>query len=129
MSICGIRKSWHSPLCLRFSSLHPGFSNLHDDVFINIWNKPVLGMFMKHSIMTMIYAETLINQAVDSFASSRLWESRLHRNIYTAYLSQVISEQFLTSIIILSDMVKLIAREYIKVRSRKICHTLSLRKL
>jgi len=29
-------------------------------------------MFMKHSIMTMIYAETLINQAVDSFASSRL---------------------------------------------------------
>jgi len=86
-------------------------------------------MFMKHSIMTMIYAETLINQAVDSFASSRLRESRLHRNIYTAYLSQVISEQFLTSIIILSDMVKLIAREYIKVRSRKICHTLSLRKL
>ncbi len=37
-------------------------------------------MFMIHSIRTMIYAETLINQAVDSFASLRLKldrESRL----------------------------------------------------
>jgi len=35
-------------------------------------------MFMKHSIMTRIYAETLINQAVDSFASSCFLESRLN---------------------------------------------------
>lgn len=32
-------------------------------------------MYMKHSIMTIIYAETLINQAADSFASSRFRES------------------------------------------------------
>jgi len=35
-------------------------------------------MFMKHSIMMRNYAETLINQAVDSFASSRFLESRLN---------------------------------------------------
>ncbi len=38
-------------------------------------------MFMKHLIMTMIYAETLINQAVDSFVSSCFRESRILGNI------------------------------------------------
>ncbi len=39
-------------------------------------------MFMKHLIMMKIYAETLINQAVDSFASSCFRESRLYNKFY-----------------------------------------------
>ena len=34
-------------------------------------------MFMKYSIVTRIYTEILINQAVDNFTSSRFRESRL----------------------------------------------------
>ena len=33
-------------------------------------------MFMKYSIVTRIYTEILINQAVDNFTSSRFRESR-----------------------------------------------------
>ena len=36
-------------------------------------------MFMKHSIVTRIYTEILINQAVDNFTSSRFRESRFER--------------------------------------------------
>ena len=36
-------------------------------------------MFMKYSIVTRIYTEILINQAVDNFTSSRFRESRVHR--------------------------------------------------
>ncbi len=35
-------------------------------------------MFMKYSIVTRIYTEILINQAVDNFTSSRFRESRLY---------------------------------------------------
>ena len=35
-------------------------------------------MFMKYSIVTRIYTEILINQAVDNFTSSRFRESRLN---------------------------------------------------
>ena len=55
----------------------PGFSDLRDEVPINAWNKPFLVMFMKYSIVTRIYTEILINQAVDNFTSSRFRESRL----------------------------------------------------
>ena len=34
-------------------------------------------MFMKYSIVTRIYTEILINQAVDNFTSSRFRESRV----------------------------------------------------
>ena len=34
-------------------------------------------MFMKYSIVTRIYTEILINQAVDNFTSSRFRESRI----------------------------------------------------
>jgi predicted transposase YdaD len=34
-------------------------------------------MFMKYSIVTRIYTEILINQAVDNFTSSRFRESRM----------------------------------------------------
>lgn len=54
----------------------PGFSDLRDEVPINAWNKPFLVMFMKYSIVTRIYIEILINQAVDNFTSSRFRESR-----------------------------------------------------
>ena len=37
-------------------------------------------MFMKYSIVTRIYTEILINQAVDNFTSSRFRESRNHGN-------------------------------------------------
>ena len=36
-------------------------------------------MFMKYSIVTRIYTEILINQAVDNFTSSRFRESRFER--------------------------------------------------
>ena len=44
-------------------------------------------MFMKYSIVTRIYTEILINQAVDNFTSSRFRESRFkgigeHRECY-----------------------------------------------
>lgn len=35
-------------------------------------------MFMKYSIVTKIYTEILINQAVDNFTSSRFRESRMY---------------------------------------------------
>ena len=35
-------------------------------------------MFMKYSIVTRIYTEILINQAVDNFTSSRFRESRFY---------------------------------------------------
>ena len=35
-------------------------------------------MFMKYSIVTRIYTEILINQAVDNFTSSRFRESRMN---------------------------------------------------
>ena len=35
-------------------------------------------MFMKYSIVTRIYTEILINQAVDNFTSSRFRESRIY---------------------------------------------------
>ena len=38
-------------------------------------------MFMKYSIVTRIYTEILINQAVDNFTSSRFRESRLQGKI------------------------------------------------
>ena len=57
----------------------PGFSDLRDEVPINAWNKPFLVMFMKYSIVTRIYIEILINQAVDNFTSSRFRESRMLR--------------------------------------------------
>lgn len=38
-------------------------------------------MFMKYSIVTRIYTEILINQAVDNFTSSRFRESRIYGNI------------------------------------------------
>ena len=37
-------------------------------------------MFMKYSIVTRIYTEILINQAVDNFTSSRFRESRIQGN-------------------------------------------------
>ena len=61
-----------------WASLNPGFSDLRDEVPINAWNKPFLVMFMKYSIVTRIYTEILINQAVDNFTSSRFRESRLN---------------------------------------------------
>ena len=57
----------------------PGFSDLRDEVPINAWNKPFLVMFMKYSIVTRIYIEILINQAVDNFTSPRFRESRMLR--------------------------------------------------
>ena len=58
-------------------TIKPGFSDLRDEVPINAWNKPFLVMFMKYSIVTRIYTEILINQAVDNFTSSRFRESRI----------------------------------------------------
>ena len=42
-------------------------------------------MFMKYSIVTRIYTEILINQAVDNFTSSRFRESRVN----SAYLYKI----------------------------------------
>ena len=61
--------------------IQPGFSDLRDEVPINAWNKPFLVMFMKYSIVTRIYTEILINQAVDNFTSSRFRESRIQGTI------------------------------------------------
>lgn len=38
-------------------------------------------MFIKYSIMTRIYAESLMNQDVDNFVSSRFRESRRQREL------------------------------------------------
>lgn len=64
--------------CTKYSmdAFTSGFSDLRDEVPINAWNKPFLVMFMKYSIVTRIYTEILINQAVDNFTSSRFRESR-----------------------------------------------------
>ena len=39
-------------------------------------------MFMKYSIVTRIYTEILINQAVDNFTSSRFRESRMNARYF-----------------------------------------------
>ncbi len=48
-------------------------------------------MFMKYSIVTRIYTEILINQAVDNFTSSRFRESRLHSLFMYAVKSLLLS--------------------------------------
>ncbi len=50
-------------------------------------------MFMKYSIVTRIYTEILINQAVDNFTSSRFRESRLH-GVHHSHASMLIEMGF-----------------------------------
>ena len=73
-------------------------------------------MFMIHSIRTMIYAETLINQAVDSFASSCFRESRLYNKFY-------ITDSYLILCVYITDSYLIlcvyIAEPYVILKNRK----------
>ncbi len=73
-------------------------------------------MFMKHLIMMKIYAETLINQAVDSFASSCFRESWLYNKFY-------ITDSYLILCVYITDSYLIlcvyIAEPYIILKNRK----------
>ncbi len=73
-------------------------------------------MFMKHLIMMKIYAETLINQAVDNFTSSRFRESRLYNKFY-------ITDSYLILCVYITDSYLIlcvyIAEPYVILKNRK----------
>lgn len=61
-------------------------------------------MFMKYSIVTRIYTEILINQAVDNFTSSRFRESRIYKGLWEIEESfKIIKSEFKTRPVFVSN--------------------------